>query len=220
MIINRDLYATYYQKAKELYQQPVLVASIEVILTVFSITFMILFAINPTLTIVANLQKQIDDQKTFEQKVDSKIVSLNQAQASLTKSADKLPLYQAAVPYDHDLDGLALRIEKLAQETGVAVKSLQFSSVPLIRGGGGNSPGLENTKVPSDEPSGSVKISFAFEGGSESLLKMIEALEKIDRLVLVKDVSLIKQEKGSSSRLIIASGQAETYYGEYITKQK
>lgn len=200
MIVNKDSYNRYYQGVKNIYQQPVMRASIEVILSVFAVALMVMLAIKPTLTIVVSLRKKIEDQSLVEKKITAKIAALSQAQASLTNNSSKLVWYEKAVPDKHTLDGLAKRLEILVQEGGVRLESLQFSAVPLLGDG----------LVSKGEEAETVVMSFSVEGKLDQLLALMQEMERLDRVLLIKEIALQKQDNG---RLKL-TGKAEAYYKE------
>jgi Tfp pilus assembly protein PilO len=201
MIINNETYNRYYQRILNVYRQPVLSASIEIILSVFAIALMVALAIRPTLGIVVSLQKKIADQETVEQKLTTKITALNQAQKTLSENSDKLYLFERAVPNGHELDSLSKRLELLAQESGCMIESFQFGEVPFF--------GTDKKEV-----ADSVSLNFSISGSFEQLSRFIKEVESMDRLVKITDISIQKQEgrnKKSSSGLKL-NGKAEVYY--------
>ena len=213
MILDRSMYSVYFQKARALYQQPVMTASVELILSVFVVAIMMMFAIRPTIATVVELQKKITDLQTVDQKLSSKISSLGAAQSALSTYADKLFLYEKTVPDIHDLDGFSKRVELLVQESGVKISSLTFSEVPLLgdKMNLGKSAG-ESRLIKKGEIM-TVEMDYTVLGSSEQLLTFLQNLEKIDRLVFVQNVSIQKQEaKDKSSGELKLTGKAVIYY--------
>lgn len=200
MIVNNETYNRYYQKVASVYRQPVLSASIEIILSVFAVALMVGLAIRPTLSIVVSLQKKIDDMKTVDQKLTSKITALNQAQKSLSENSDKLYFYDLAVPNKHELDSLSKRFEFLIQESGCRIESYQFGAVPLM-----SDERKEVAQV--------VVMNFSINGNFEQLLSFLKQVENIDRLIILKDVSIQKPDlRSKSGKGLKLSGKAEIYY--------
>jgi len=64
-ILNNEKYSLYFQKVSLMYKRPEIRASLEVILSVFTITILIFAAIRPTLTNIVSLQKKIEDQEVI-----------------------------------------------------------------------------------------------------------------------------------------------------------
>jgi Tfp pilus assembly protein PilO len=200
MIVSNETYNRYYQRVVSVYRQPVLSASIEIILSVFAIALMVTLAIRPTLAIVVSLQKKISDQEVVEQKLTTKITALNQAQKTLSENSDKLRFYEAAVPDGHELDSLSKRLELLTQESGCEVESFQFGSVPLF--------GTERKEV-----ADGVALNFSISGNFEQLSRFMKEVENMDRVVMIKDISIQKQDsRVRGSGILKLSGKAEVYY--------
>ena len=97
-LINNEKYSLLYQRINLIYQKPEIKASLEVILSVFTVTVLIFAAIRPTLTNIASLQKKIEDLNTFNIKADNKIAQVFNAQTQLNTYRDKLRLFDEAVP--------------------------------------------------------------------------------------------------------------------------
>src|SRR3989344_5060717 len=120
------------EKIKLVYGRPEIKASVEIIISVFSVVFLLMFAIRPTLATVASLQKKIEDQTVVDNKLNTKISQLVKANTDLGLYADRLPDYSLAVTDVHDESGLAKRIEVVARESGVKISSLTLGPVPLV----------------------------------------------------------------------------------------
>ena len=63
-----------------MYQRPEIKASVEIILSVFTVAGLLLLAIRPTLATVATLQKKIEDQQVVNRRLEAKISQLVNAQ--------------------------------------------------------------------------------------------------------------------------------------------
>jgi len=204
MIINNEKYNRYYRRIVGAYQQPVLSASIEIILSVFAIALMVGLAIRPTLTIVASLQKKIEDQKLVEQKLTTKISSLTQAQKNLNDNANKLALYETAVPDEHELDQAARRLELLAQESGCQIESIGFGEVALL--------GDSNKELKFGE-GWTVPVSISLQGSLNQLSEFMIKAENMDRLMLIQNISIQKPESRKKATTgLTLSIKASLYY--------
>src|SRR5262245_58316046 len=120
------------EKVRQLYRRPEIKASLEIILSVFAIAFLLLVAVRPTLGTIATLQKKIEDQDVVDKKLTQKISQLSRAQGDLNTYSAQLPLYESAVTSEHDQPGVVKRISLLAQENGLQVKFITWGAVPLV----------------------------------------------------------------------------------------
>lgn len=211
------------ERVRQMYRHPEVKASLEIILSVFTVVFLLGVALRPTLSTIAELQKKISDQETVDKKLGQKINQLTKAQADLTTYAAQLPLYTAAVTDEHDQPGLVKRMSLLAQESGLTVNFMTWGAVPLVgaeielgdkeaKKKGGNKPKLEEgTKIAYFE------ISFDFRGTQTQVFNFLANLEKTDRMVRLKNLDLKREEEKDSVtnqvfRGLRVTGKAIAYY--------
>ena len=115
-LINNEKYSLFYQRISLIYQRPEVKASLEVILSVFTVTLLIFAAIRPTLANVASLQKKVEDLDSVNKKADNKIAQVFAAQADINKFQDKLHLFDEAIPNEFSYYDMAGRIEEFSLE--------------------------------------------------------------------------------------------------------
>lgn len=185
-------YEKYYRKVKSIYEQPVISASVEVILSVFTIALLILVAIRPTIGTILTLRKSIEDLTELSNKLNSKITSLSQAQQTLEKNSSNVALYRLAVPSDPDLTGLAKRIEILAQEHELKLDSVNYQNIPIV----GNLLDIDSGKgvlVSPDKPQ-TVTVNINLVGRFSNISQFVNDLERLDRLVLIESANYQKSK--------------------------
>ena len=198
------------EKVRLMYQRPEIKASVEIILSVFTVAGLLLLAIRPTLATVAALQKKIEDQQVVSRRLEAKITQLITAQKNLVTYANRLADYEAAVPDGHDLGSLARRVEVLARDQGLALNSLSFSAVPLL----GTDIDLADKKgggKPATEFGGKIatfEISFDLSGDPKRIFDFLATLEKMDRVAIIDGIDL-KKEAIVGVRVV---GKARGYY--------
>lgn len=207
------------EKVKQIAQRPEIRASIEVILSVFAVLFLLFVAIRPTLAIVATLQKKIEDQNTVDRKLSNKVTQLIKATADMSTYGDKLPLFNQAVTDETARAGLAKRIELLADENNLAVNQFTFTAVPLL---GQNIKLSDKTKggqKPEAEKGSSItsfEVNLDVKGNLDNLMSFISKLENMDRLVMLKSLDFKKEvskdETGQELQTIRLTGKAVVYY--------
>jgi len=214
-LISNEKYSQYYKRIRLVYQRPEIKASLEVILSVFAVTILILAAIRPTLTNIASLQKKIEDQVVLNKKAENKIAELFKAQSQLSEYATQIRLFDLAIPNDFSYFQIAGRIEFLANKNGVSVESI---SMPGIKAFGENKPKTEwakNLLVKNDANIIQPEVSFVVVGKPESVLKMITDIENMDNLTMIKNITFSKQlTKVGDPELLKAVGQIYFYFYE------
>lgn len=196
-LIDNERYARYYQRLSLVYQKPEIKASLEIILSVFMITTLILLAIRPTVTNVASLQKKIADQEAMGAKADKKIGQLFNAQNQLTTHQNSLPLFEKAVGNKFSYFDMISRIELLARKNNLTIDSLN--------GPGSKAGGLEKisndfkakiVKVGSDG-SLTTEISIVVYGQPSDVSKFLVQVENMDKLVMINSVLFVKESESS-----------------------
>lgn len=213
-------------KVRQAYNRPEIRASVEIILSVFAMAFLLMVVVRPTMGIVAELQKKITDQDLVDKKMTSKITQLARAKNDLTTFGSQLDLFTKAVTDDSETSELAKRLSLIVQESGLTVNAFSIGSVPIL--GKKINLGNKDTKVAGVDPnkpkqiSGTkiayTEVSFDLWGSQKQTLDFLSALEKMDRVVKLtnidikreeqKDVDLAKNFKG-----VRLSGRATIYYG-------
>lgn len=198
------------EKVRLMYQRPEIKASVEIILSVFTVAGLLFLAIRPTLATVAALQKKIEDQQVVSRRLEAKISQLITAKKNLATYADRLADYETAVPDAHDLGSLAKRVEVLAGEQGLAANGLSFSAVPLL----GSEINLANERgggQPTTEFGGKIatfEINFDLSGDPNRIFAFLAALENMDRVAVVSEIDL-KKEAAAGVKVV---GKARGYY--------
>lgn len=209
------------EKIRTAYERPEIRASIEIILSVFTVTFLLTLAIRPTLATVATLQKKIADQTVVDSKLSTKIGQLAKASADLGTYADRVSDFSAAVTDTPDESGLAKRFVVIAAENNITIRSLALDAIPLIgqqikladKERGGVIPPLEK-----DGKVASFSINFDVSGEPTKVFDFLSKLENMDRVTLISNIDLKKEEIKASGvataavNNLRAIGKATAYY--------
>lgn len=99
-----------------------------IVLTIIAIIMLAIFAINPTLSTIANLQKQLDDAKFVVERLDTKINNLSILQTKYETLKADLPIVYEAVPKTEEVAMLTGQLQTVAGENNLAIVSVQSSS--------------------------------------------------------------------------------------------
>lgn len=212
-------------KVRAAYRRPEIRASLEIILSVFTVAFLLLVVIRPTLTIVAELQKKINDQDSVDKKLSTKITQLSKARSDLSTFGNQIDLFNKAVPDANDSSGLAKRLALLVQENNLQTNYLTVGSVPLF----GNLINLGNkeSKNKGEDPNvvplekgtnvAKLEITFDLRGSQTDVLKFLSDIEKLDRLIKLTSVDIKREEEKDSDvtksfRGVRLIGRGSVYY--------
>lgn len=215
-LLNNDKYSLYSQKIGLLYKRPEVKASLEVILSVFTITILIMVAIRPTLVNITSLQKKIADQETVNKKADNKITQLINADKQLKEFASSLYLYDDAVPDGYKFSDGAGRIEYLAKKNNLKIESLSFSGYNLT---GGEATKLDwFSKMAKLDPSNVTieEVSFTITGKPQGVVDFLKEIENMDRLAILNNVTLAKQTGQTKAEDVLKASGSVRFYFYYI----
>lgn len=117
------------------YEKPVTQVSTALLFTVGTIVLFAVFAIRPTLITITELLKEIEDRQAVKEVLDQKVAALATAQAEYVSVQTSLPLVEAGLPSQHNLDVLAAQVEGVASSLGTPLDSIQMSSIILNEAG-------------------------------------------------------------------------------------
>jgi hypothetical protein len=190
-------------RLKQIYKRPEIKASIEIILSVFAMAFLLMVVVRPTIGIVAQLQKKITDQDLVDKKMTSKITQLARAKNDLTTFGGQLDLFSKAITDDSGTSDLAKRLSLLVQESGLSVNSFSIGSVPVL--GKRINLGNKDSKVAGVDPNKPKQIAgtkvayteivFDLLGSQKQALDFLSSLEKIDRLIKITNLDIKSEDQ-------------------------
>jgi Tfp pilus assembly protein PilO len=136
------------------------------------------FAINPTLNTIADLQRQLDDQRTILQKVNEKISALFYLQKSYTSISPDIPLTLIAIPKNPDAVALVGYLQGLAKQDNVTLTHVQIFPIDI-------------SQVSSTNP-----IAFTFnintDGAYQNTLNLLTDITKMSRLISIDSAAMSK----------------------------
>ncbi len=165
-----------------------------VILTLGASIFFALFAINPTLSTISGLRKEVQDSKFVEQKLSQKINNLSSLSNGYQNIQKDVTYINDAIPLQPEAPLLVAQIQSIAQDSGVSVTDLKVLSVNLV------------------SQTASSSSSFGFEltikTNYEGLLAFTSSLINMQRVVSVDSISITKTEEADQNLEIEIKGSA------------
>lgn len=212
-ILSNEQYSLYFQKVGLLYKRPKIRASLEIILSVFTVTILVFAAIRPTLVNIVSLQKKIGDQETVNKKADNKVTQLLNAQNQLNTFRSSLPLFDAAVPDIFSYTDSSKRLEYVAKKNNLNIESMSFSGITLLNGG--KVGGDWDTKIAKPTANNTLldQVTFSVSGKPQEVITFLREIENMDRLVELNSVTLTKQiGLGQTESILKATGQITFYF--------
>jgi type IV pilus assembly protein PilO len=161
-----------------------------IVLTIVSVIILAVFAINPTLSTIANLQKQLDDAKFVAEKLDIKINNLSTLQTKYETLKPDLPIIYASLPRKEEAALLTGQIQALAQENGLAVAIIQV------------------TDFTESKSFSYFTFNVSMQGDYENLVGFLNKLVRMQRIVDLKDISITSPENSEDNLILSTRGIA------------
>lgn len=152
------------------------------VLTLVTLSAFGLFAISPTLSTIANLQKQLDDSNLVHEKLGEKIANLELLNRQYSLIEKDVPLILTAVPQTPDTSHLVGQLQAIALSSSVQITRIQVFQVEVSQ---------SKTKNPS------FVFSIGVEGTSGNISNFLLLLSDFDRIVTIDILSQnLQGEKG------------------------
>lgn len=156
------------------------------ILTLVTLSAFGLFAISPTLSTIANLQKQLDDSRIVHEKLEQKIANLELLKQQYNLLERDIPLILTALPQTPNTSRLVGQLQAIALSSAVKITRIQVFQVEVSQG---------ETKNPS------FVFSVAAEGTSQNITNFLLLLSDFDRIITIDILSQNLQDKNGITQL-------------------
>lgn len=165
-----------------------------VILTTGATILFALFAINPTLSTIVKLRREINDSRFVEKRLSEKIKNFSSLSSEYQNIQRDLPFVLDAIPKKPEAPTLVAQIQSIANDSEVRISKLDVASINLIT------------------QDASTSSPFAFEitgqGDYENLQKFISDLINMQRIVSVDSISISKDTETNEDLEINIKGSA------------
>lgn len=172
------------------------------VLTMVALIFFGLFAINPTLSTIANLQKQLQDDTFVEQKLQEKINDLSILQQKYANIQPDLPAVYSAIPQKSEIPLLIGQLQALAKDSNLTPSNVQSFQVDL------------SNDLISGKNYSSFAFNFSATGTYGDMKKFLSRIINMQRIISVENVSITKVNLQNN-----ASGLQLTVKGNAYFKQ-
>lgn len=156
-----------------------------VILTFSATIFFALFAINPTLSTIAKLKKEVTDNRLVDQRLSEKISNLSLLSSAYQNIEDDISFVTDAIPSRPEAPTLVAQIQSIAQSSDVLISGLSITPVNLIAKESVNSSVFT--------------FELSVQGDFEKISKFISDLVDMQRIVSVHRISISKANPESEN---------------------
>lgn len=174
------------------------------LLTVLALIVFGLFAINPTLSTIASLQKQLDDDKLVQQKLSDKITNLSLLQKKYESIQTDIPTVYNALPTASSVPRFTAQIQAIAKTTLVTITQMKTSGIDLTN----NTP-LEENAVLGKTSIPSFTFTLSATGTSDSINQFLQQITHFDRIITLDSLSLTGSQKDNALQLDVSG---KTYF--------
>jgi Tfp pilus assembly protein PilO len=162
---------------------------ITIILTITASIILGIFAVNPTLSTITSLQKQLDDSKFFESKLQEKIKNLTILDQRYQEIQNDLPLIFEAVPQTSEIATLTASLQAVSNSSNVELITLQTLQVELSK------QALAQKKY------SSYKFDVTGQGNYQDLITFLDKLVNFQRILTINNISIVKTISSTETSL-------------------
>lgn len=159
-------------------------------LTLFTVSFFGFFAITPTLSTIANLNKQYEDNRLVLDALNKKLSSLTLLDLQYKELQQHLEKIYSAIPRTPRMPYLTRQLKNIAKDSDIITRNLNFGSVELY----------PNNKK---GPIYSFNFSISVTGDEQNINAFISNLIGFDRIVGIDKISTGKNEENKYEASII-----------------
>ena len=171
-----------------------------IIFSLISLSFFGIFAINPTLSTIAKLKKELSDTKFVDEQLSKKIANLSSLQEKYNIVEKDIPIVLAAIPKNPQVPLLMGQIQAVSRQTGVEIINLQSFEVDV--------PGSHNDQ----KKYSSFSFSTSVRGNYENLTNFISTLSSMERVISLDTLSI--NRKGNQPGILELSIKGTAYFKE------
>lgn len=148
-------------------------------LTFLSLSFLGIFAINPTLTTIAELKRKLEDSEFINESLTKKVSNLSSLNTQYDNLSGVWSIVSDAVPNNPQAVKLLGQIQSIANESGVSITDLQSATVEISK---------VSRKKPIPKQS-SFEFTVSAEGQKENLASFVNIMANFNRLVAIEEIN-------------------------------
>jgi Tfp pilus assembly protein PilO len=164
-------------------------------LTLFTCIFFLLFAINPTLSTIANLRKQLDDLNLIDESLQTKIANMDKLQARYQVIEPDLGLITEAIPQEADSVKLTGQVQQVAISSNVNLIGMSVSDISF--------------SADTTSTTASFRITIVVEGSYSNVSNFLDKLFTMQRIITFESISI---DKSLQTGALISSIKGVAYF--------
>lgn len=168
-----------------------------IVFSLLALSFFGLFAIEPTLSTIAKLKKDLSDSKYVNEKLQEKISNLSSLQTKYNLLQNDIPIVLAAIPQNPQLPTLMGQIQSLSRQKNITINNLQSYEIEAA-----------NAKKP-DKDFYSFSFVITGEGSYTDIVNFLSSLTGMQRVITVDELLI---GKASSANLLQFNMKGVAYF--------
>lgn len=159
------------------------------ILTLAAFSFFGFFAISPTISTIVQLQKELEDNKFVNSKLEEKIKNLSLLQQRYNILKNDLEVATLAVPINPKVSYFTGQVQAISQDTNVILSGIQINEIELTKT-------LILSPLPDDNPNSYSYFNFSVgaRGPYDNIMDFLYSMSTFDRIVVFDNVSVGKND--------------------------
>lgn len=164
------------------------------IFTFATMTFFGIFAINPTLTTIVELQRKLKDATFVEQQLAKKINNLSLLQNQYELLTPDLAVINAAVPQTANATRFMGQLQELLTQSGVTLSGMGIGELTL--------------STPNPASQGKFTFTIEVEGTFTQVDTFLKSLTSFERIIVLDSLTIVKQAAGNTTMQTTIEGTA------------
>ena len=153
------------------------------ILSLFTVSFFGFFAINPTLSTIAERRRQYEDSTRVENALREKLAALDSLAQQYTQITSVLPLVESAIPTSFKVAEVTAKLRSLAFTHRVQIGSLSYGALSLYE------------KNPTTTGVSPLHFSMMVTGGESEVNGFFSDIINFDRVIALDSFTIEKQSE-------------------------
>lgn len=145
-----------------------------IVLTLIAIIILAIFAINPTLSTIANLNKQLEDAKYVTDRLNEKINDLSILQTKYNNLQADLQIIYEAIPQKSEVPKFTGQIRSVSDETGLSITNFQASDLNAM------------------DKFSYYSFNISAKGDSDKITSFLSKLISMQRIVYISNINMSK----------------------------
>jgi Tfp pilus assembly protein PilO len=167
---------------------------VTLILTFAALSFFGIFAINPTLTTIANLKKEITDNTSVDEQLRTKIQNLSDLEQQYSQLGSNLTNIYNAVPQNAQAPLLTAQIYSLAQKHNLTINTFRIDEVQLA-------------SIPTISSDESYIFTLQALGNYTDMIAFSNELANLDRVITVESMEIGRDSQTNALTLTLRGRQ-------------